>query len=145
MSSPSYAPDESSDQLWFEQSVNISTYIGAIAFGTPSLTTAATLFSYTSGIHAAVFYRCVKVIVTNRRNNWRWLPFLFALFALGAINICASINFNQAAWIDQRNYPGGPLGFFIGQPSWPSNLVAIATSVIIVVFADAFLVNSSSI
>ena len=30
-----YAPDESADQLWFEQSVNPATCIGAMAFGAP--------------------------------------------------------------------------------------------------------------
>lgn len=37
------------------------------------------------------------------------------LFVLATTNIACNINFNEHMWIDERNYPGGPLAFLLEQ------------------------------
>lgn len=60
---------------------------------------------------------------------------------MSTINICASINFNQLAWIDERGFSGGPLAFLVTQQNRPVNLAVLATSIITIFLADAFLVS----
>ncbi|EMD34970.1 hypothetical protein CERSUDRAFT_116494 [Gelatoporia subvermispora B] len=121
----SYATNEPADQLWFEQSVNAAVYIGAMAWG----------------LHAAVFYQVMQAIVQDKsRRHYRWLPLVVILFVLALVNICCNIRFDELAWIDDRNYPGGPIGFLTGQSSHPLNIASVATSIIVLFFADLFLI-----
>ncbi|TFK55505.1 hypothetical protein OE88DRAFT_1651854 [Heliocybe sulcata] len=123
--SSSYATSESAALLWYEQSINAAVYIGAMAYG----------------LHIAVFYHTVLAVARNNSGFTRaWLPYSALLLALATINICCSINFNERAWIDYRNYPGGPLAFFVEQPSIGVNIAAISTSIITILLCDALLI-----
>ncbi|KAL7283424.1 hypothetical protein ACG7TL_002854 [Trametes sanguinea] len=123
MSSP-YATSESPIVLWNEQAINAAVYIGAIAWG----------------LHISTFFQSTSAILQSGKSSWRWLPFSFILFAMASINICCSISFNELAWIDERNYPGGPLAFIVEQSSRPINTASIATSVVTLFLANSFLV-----
>ncbi|KAG5729867.1 hypothetical protein E4T56_gene13861 [Termitomyces sp. T112] len=125
MSESSYATVESWKLLWYERAVNAAAYLGAMGYG----------------LHIAVFYSVTTIILRDKeRRGWVWLPFASSLFALGTVNIACSINFNQLAWIDERNYPNGPAAFLLEQQNRVSNLTAIVTSVIMLILADSFLI-----
>ncbi|KAL6299322.1 hypothetical protein BKA93DRAFT_742478 [Sparassis latifolia] len=124
--STSYATDESPSQLWYEQSINAAVYIGAMAWG----------------VHTSVFYTAVRCILQNQNQKRRfiWLPFVCAQFTMSTVNIICSINFNEHAWIDERNYPGGPLAFIVERQSLPVNTASIAASVVTIFLAQGFLI-----
>ncbi|KAF9524156.1 hypothetical protein CPB83DRAFT_820484 [Crepidotus variabilis] len=117
---------DTSEQLWYEKVVNASVAIGAIGYG----------------LHIAVFYTAVSGIfkARDRAGALKWFPLLFILFSLGTINIAGSLRFNQVAFIDQRKYEGGPAAFFSAEQSNSGNVAAVATSIAMMVFADAFMI-----
>ncbi|KAF8875993.1 hypothetical protein BD779DRAFT_177394 [Infundibulicybe gibba] len=104
MPSP-YATAENSQSLWIEQSSYVSTHIAAIAYG----------------LHATLFATILHFVfhpkqMQKRGGRWvGWFAMSCALFAIGTISLACSIHFNQTAWVDERNYPGGPLAFLTEQ------------------------------
>ncbi|CAL1697306.1 unnamed protein product [Somion occarium] len=120
-----FATQEPPDALWFEQTNNASVYIGAIAYGA----------------HIVIFFMCAYYLVQERKKgNWRWLSFIALLFALGTINVVMNIHFNELAWIDERNYPGGPLAFILEQQSIKTNIAGNAVSAVVPFLADGLLI-----
>jgi hypothetical protein len=55
------------------------------------------------------------LLLEKKRVNIRWLVFIFLLFACGTTNICVNANYAQKAFIDDRDYPGGPLAYITKQ------------------------------
>lgn len=45
--------------------------------------------------------------------------YVTTLFVIATMNLGTNINFNARMWIDDRDYPGGPLGFLTEQQSLP--------------------------
>lgn len=78
----------------------------------------------------------------RKKRNLFWLLYISTLFALGTANICLNINFNELTWIDDRNYPGGPLAFLLEQQARPANTAGNAAAIIITFLADGLLVCS---
>ncbi|KAI0331106.1 hypothetical protein GY45DRAFT_1322808 [Cubamyces sp. BRFM 1775] len=123
-SSSSWATQEPHAELWFEQTNNAAVYIGAVAYG----------------IHIVIFGMCVEALMHERKKrNFLWLLYITVLFALGTANICLNINFNELTWIDDRNYPGGPLAFLLEQQARPANTAGNAAAIIITFLADGLL------
>jgi hypothetical protein len=44
-------------------------------------------------------------------------------------------------WIDHRNYPGGPLGYFIGSKAAWFNILGLAAAAAVNILADGLLVR----
>lgn len=137
------APDESPEEIWFEQANNAAVYIGAIAYGAfvvvlccPSLDASVV---YREGIHMAIFFMCAYQVVTKRR-FWRWMPLIIVLFSMATVNISMNIHFNEMAWIDDRNYPGGPLAFLLEQQASHFNTTGNASAFVATFLADRILV-----
>ncbi|KAG5353186.1 hypothetical protein C0989_009563 [Termitomyces sp. Mn162] len=68
-----------------------------------------------------------------------WLSFLCLLTAIATVNLACSIKFNRSAWIDERNYPGGPFDFLIQQQSRPILTVGNTASILGSFLADGIL------
>lgn len=79
--------------------------------------------------------------LSNNRKIWWQFALVVSLFALGTINIICNLNFNQKAWIDNRNYPGGPLGYLQEQQAIAVDTVGNAAGCITTFLADGFLVS----
>ncbi|KZT01799.1 uncharacterized protein LAESUDRAFT_717278 [Laetiporus sulphureus 93-53] len=119
-----YAPDETSAEIWFEQANNAAVYIGAIAYG----------------VHIVIYFMCAYYLIKERKKNfWQWLIFVTILFAMATGNICVNIHFNEMAWIDDRNYPGGPLAFLLEEQSNAINTVGNSLSFVATFLADGLL------
>ncbi|KAI0362156.1 hypothetical protein OH77DRAFT_25099 [Trametes cingulata] len=123
MQQTSYATAEPHALLWFEQSINAAVYIGAVSYG----------------IHIAVFSITMYFLFRPRQHHWPAAAFVAALFAMGTINIVCNINFNELAWIDDRNYPGGPLSFMQEQQALPVDTVGNSAAIVASFLADGFL------
>ena len=63
------------------------------------------------------------------------------LFAFGTINLACSICFNQNAWINDREYPGGPFAYMIEQQSIPLLTLGNCASILASFLADALMVS----
>ncbi|PCH39109.1 hypothetical protein WOLCODRAFT_146859 [Wolfiporia cocos MD-104 SS10] len=123
--SPSYATDESAEILWYEQSINAAVYIGAMAWG----------------LQVVVYFQALKATLRSPIKGMRlWTLFTSVSFSLTTVNICCNINFNERAWIDEREYPGGPISFFSREQALPVNVASIATSVICMFLTNGLLI-----
>ena len=63
-----------------------------------------------------------------------------ALFILDAIYVACTARELQLAYIDNRDFPGGPLQYFLDNPTIPANTVAVSVFFLANIIADAFLV-----
>ncbi|KAF9553477.1 hypothetical protein CPC08DRAFT_645613, partial [Agrocybe pediades] len=68
--------------------------------------------SITIGIHATIFAICTYHIIKAKKISWPAQIYITILFILASANTSININDMQLAWIDDRNYPGGP-GLFL--------------------------------
>ncbi|THU92338.1 hypothetical protein K435DRAFT_967708 [Dendrothele bispora CBS 962.96] len=94
------------------------------------------------GFSVVVFVRCMSALLwprSGRQQNTKLAVYTFFLFALGTIYIAMNGHYYQLAFIDNRNFPGGPEAYelFIYSTSVPRT----ANSVFIIAnwLADALL------
>ena len=55
----------------------------------------------------AVYATCTYHLYRSKKFPWMQQIYITVLFVLAAVTIACNINFNELAWIDERNYPGG--------------------------------------
>lgn len=65
-----------------------------------------------------------------------------SLFVFGTINLACSIQYNENAWINLREYPDGPLGYLFEQQTTPIMTLGNCTTIIISTMADGLLVGA---
>ncbi|EED84965.1 predicted protein [Postia placenta Mad-698-R] len=96
----SWAPDEPPDVLYAEKTWLQGALLSNIVYG----------------VELALFIMCFKLLVrqmdrTNRRRHLILLVFISVLFILGTIFVYSLSEFTQLAFIEQRNFPGGPSAY----------------------------------
>ncbi|KAF4615834.1 hypothetical protein D9613_012372 [Agrocybe pediades] len=97
-SSPSWSTVEPNALIWMERFLH-----AAVSIGDRPRT----------GIHATIFAICTYYVVKAKKISWPVQIYITLLFILSSANTAINIHNTQLAWIDERNYPGGP-GLFIG-------------------------------
>ncbi|KAK0438634.1 hypothetical protein EV421DRAFT_1738388 [Armillaria borealis] len=123
-----YKTDESASSLWFEQAVNATVHIGAIAYGTQL----ATAF-------LAVYY----VLHSEKKKYvWQSITYVVLLVLLSTIYTACNIHSNEMAWIDERGYPGGPLEYQLEQSNTATIVVANVAAITITFLADSCMVST---
>ena len=75
------------------------------------------------------------------RKTWAWISFITILFVIGTIGDGITMFLNQDAFINHRNYPGGPGQFEIEQFALTYNAVGNVITVIGLWLTDALLVR----
>ncbi|KAK7688206.1 hypothetical protein QCA50_008576 [Cerrena zonata] len=124
MPSP-YAPNESPQDIWFEQTIHGGIHIGGIAYG----------------IHILIYFTCTYYLLREKRKgNWRWLAYITLLFALGTLNIAFNMHLEEVEWIDERNFPGGPLAHLFASQTGALNVAGDVLANLVPTFADSLLV-----
>ncbi|KAJ7214428.1 hypothetical protein GGX14DRAFT_563243 [Mycena pura] len=114
MGSP-YATLEDPANLWYEQSNYVSTHLASVGYGIHFV------------VYAAVIYYTMQSRTTKRMWIW-WLAFNTLLFAFGTINLACIIKYNENAWVNYRQYPGGPLNYLIEEQNvWFMTLGNVAS------------------
>jgi hypothetical protein len=63
------------------------------------------------------------------------------LLALSAISMGMNVLWSQYMWIDHRNYPGGPLGYFAASGITWFNVLGLINSAAANILADGLLVR----
>lgn len=71
---------------------------------------------------------------------WGWIAYITTLFILGSIGNGANMFLQQDAFVNHRNYPGGPGEFEIEQYALTYNAVCTVVYFIGAWFADGLLV-----
>ncbi|TFK51122.1 hypothetical protein OE88DRAFT_1595175, partial [Heliocybe sulcata] len=93
-----YAPDESAADLLLERSNFIGGFLGNIAYG----------------VHATLYFVCAYLLIRRRRKvqlRSFWLFYITLLFVFATIYVACGIKLSEMLWIDDRNFPGGPVQF----------------------------------
>jgi hypothetical protein len=70
-----------------------------------------------------------------------WLVFNTLLFSLGTINLACSIRYNENAWVNDREYPGGPFNYLVEQGSLPFATLGNVASILASFMSDGMLVS----
>jgi len=130
----SYAPlGESISDIRTEQSLLDGTVIAGAAYG----------------VHLTLFVQCFQLLFSqsfqkptgpnqNRQSpQWFLLSYIVLLFSLGTIGFGGQIKFNEMTFIQDRNFPGGPLGFNSAMYNEPVNIMTTAAFIVLNWFADA--------
>ncbi|KAJ6594171.1 hypothetical protein B0H19DRAFT_919928 [Mycena capillaripes] len=120
-----YRPDETSMEIFSEHTWLQGVFLACVAYGMVAL----------------LFFLCINLLLfAPGRKPSRWTLalawYIAILFALSTIYIAALIEFNQEAFIDGRNIPGGPNAFQDVMFSIPIDMLANVTMVILSWMSD---------
>lgn len=107
----------------------------------------ALLSNIAYGVELALFTMCFHLLVKqmNYRNKTRQiclLLFISVLFVLGTIFVGGSMKFAQQAFVEYRNFPGGPAAFEQVMFSDPVDELANISWVVGNWLMDTFLVSN---
>ncbi|KAH7918947.1 hypothetical protein BV22DRAFT_1100026 [Leucogyrophana mollusca] len=98
----SYSPSETASQLYAEETWLQGALLTGVGYG----------------IVLALFWLCfrtlwkrIKVKDANYRRNVFFLVYASVMFILGSLFMGSNCDFTQLAYINQRNFPGGPAAF----------------------------------
>lgn len=127
--SSSWTPDESSETLLAEKGWLQGTVVSAVAYG----------------IDVALYFMCFNLLFRqmNRTNYKKHLPLLTLItlvFILSTLFMAALANFTQLAFIQYRNYPGGPNAFENNMFGIPVDNLGNACGLISMILADGLVV-----
>ena len=100
--------------------------------------------SFFLGVFVILYAQCFKLLYYGRfryKTNWFLLTYINIFFLLATLYIVSEAIANQLAFIDNRNYPGGPIFYANQQFSIPVNVMANATHILGTWAADALIVS----
>ncbi|KAF5371106.1 hypothetical protein D9758_004101 [Tetrapyrgos nigripes] len=130
-----YTTQEDSETLWFEQSSYVATHLASVGYG----------------IHIVIFCMVTYYTLAQRKRfpqskAWiAWLVFNTLLFAFGTINLACSIRFNENAWVNDREYPGGPFAYMVEQQSITLLTLGNSASILASFLSDGLLLYRAAI
>ncbi|KAK0445630.1 uncharacterized protein EV420DRAFT_1571936 [Desarmillaria tabescens] len=117
-----YRTDEPASLLWLEQVLNAAVHIGAMAYG---------------GQLIIAFLAAYHILHSSKKHYvWQTIVFISFIVVLSTIYTACNIHFNELAWIDERNYPGGPLAYQLEQQDQKFQTLGNAASVLLTILAD---------
>ncbi|KAL0065744.1 hypothetical protein AAF712_007227 [Marasmius tenuissimus] len=121
---------EDPGDLWFERATFVSTHLSSVGYG----------------IHVAVFFT-VTYFLLKKKMQYKllWLLFNGSLFAFGTISLACSIYYNENAWVNQREYPGGPLVYLFEQQALPTQTLGNTAAILASFFADGLMLQRVAI
>ena len=77
-----------------------------------------------------VYFLLNRPNVGRRPQDPKLVSFVFIIWAVATINLATGIQWNMMMFINDRNYPGGPPGFLLGEYSLPINTLSNTSYVI---------------
>lgn len=143
----SWAPHESSDQIWLEQAtLDGCVGVASIAYGMSSLSVLAySVFISWIGIHITLFFVCFNLLwslkASQPKQSYFYLFYITLHFILGTAAIISTLRVNQLAFVDYRDYPGGPGVYEVDQNYIPISVLGIAASLIASWLQDGLVVS----
>jgi len=133
MGSP-FATQEDPQSLWYEQSNYVATHLASMGYG----------------FHIAVFATVTYYTILSRSRLksriWIfWLVFNTLTFAMGTINLACSIRYNENAWVNDREYPGGPFAYLLEQQALPFMTLSNTASILASFLSDGLLLYRAGV
>ncbi|EKM49603.1 uncharacterized protein PHACADRAFT_265139 [Phanerochaete carnosa HHB-10118-sp] len=123
----SWAPNETSVELWLDRTNLVGVEIGNIGYG----------------VHITLFFQCFIAWWGARRHSpksaYSMLAFISCIFILGSIGNGTQMRILELAYVDDRNYPGGPGAFETFDGSLKINVIGTAAYAVNAWFADGLL------
>jgi hypothetical protein len=116
---------------------------------TPPVTTDSVVSLYLTlleaGLEVFTFFAAVYCI-SLRSDDYRkgqkfYIAFGGILLALVTIDVAMIALWGQYMWIDHRNYPGGPLGFYVASEAAWYSVTHLAVTVMTNILGDGLLVR----
>jgi hypothetical protein len=97
------------------------------------------------GLDIFAFFASVYCI-SNRASDYRkgqtfYVVYGGILLALIIIGVAIDAVWGQYVWIDHRNYPGGPLGYFVASKATWFNILGMAVGPAVNILGDGLLVR----
>ena len=86
-------------------------------------------------------YQLCRTLKTNRPMSFWYFPYVFTLFALGAVIAAGDVKFYQRMWIDMRNIEGGPSSFLGSHFNDPFNVLTLSCYITALLLQDSMLVG----
>jgi hypothetical protein len=132
-----------------ERSLYVGSMLSGIIFGESGSLQTKGIASYTRdsdpGLDIFAFFASVYCI-SNRPSDYRKSQIFYVayggiLLALSAISVATDALGGQYMWIDHRNYPGGPLGYFAASDTAWFNLLRVAAGAAANILGDGLLVR----
>lgn len=95
------------------------------------------------GVLLTLFVQCMHALTQNPRGGkilWHYVVYVFVMFALGNIGYFTHLRFIQLAFVDDREYPGGPLGYQAAHYTSVINITGVVACVpsLILTVLDGF-------
>lgn len=142
----SYAPaGEPVEELIAEKYTVDGAFLACVAYGMPRQCLIVLRLKSILGILAAIYFQCMHLLLFRtgkRRANWFTTAYATVIFILGTVELASGLKILEYAFIDTRDYPGGPLasldGLVIGT-ALP--VVNIFTFYLTIWVADGYLVS----
>ncbi|KAF8959147.1 hypothetical protein BDZ97DRAFT_1667601 [Flammula alnicola] len=110
---PSWTPDVGSQALFAEKTWFSGLFLLALAYGV-IITLSIQCFAY--------LYRSMNA--NNKREKWFWIGVVFLLLVCATVFSVGGEKINEYAFIDYRNFPGGPSAFEVAFFDLPVNAAA---------------------
>ncbi|OBZ77603.1 hypothetical protein A0H81_02403 [Grifola frondosa] len=99
--------------------------------------TALSMMTY--GVHITLFFSTIRLYIeppSARKRDWRLLTYITILFCFATAGISTQMFLNHKAFIENRDYPGGPFAFLVDEVDSPMNLAVTAIYVVLNWLAD---------
>ncbi len=134
MSDPAFKPDEDANTIFQEDTWLQGSLIMCIAYGAVATLSIQCFFMLIRGTRRSKWLRDIPL-----------LAFVISIFMLSTIFIGTAMQFTQQAFVDQRNFPGGPAAYEVVEFSLPIDSVANVTLVMSCFLCDMLLVCTRSL
>lgn len=79
--------------------------------------------------------------VSNGRRDWPLMAYTILMFALGTVFMATELQSLRAMFVDNREYPGGPMSYRLAQYTKPIMIVNNISGVLSGWLADGLLVS----
>jgi hypothetical protein len=132
-----------------ERSLYVGNMFSGILLGEISSLQTTAIASYTRvsdpGLDIFAFFASVYCI-SDRTSDYRkgqtfYVVYGGILLALTTIGVATDAVWGQYMWIDHRNYPGGPLGYFAPSEAAWYNVLGLVAGTLVNLLGDALLVR----
>jgi len=121
---PYYGPDEDATTIFLERTFVAGDLICGLGYG----------------IQVVMFCYCAQYLWNQRRSRSQalfMLAYITVIFIIETIFVGVQARTVQLAYIDNRNYPGGPWVYFLNSQALPVNVMFEATLFLITFLCDA--------
>jgi hypothetical protein len=125
---PAWRPNEDAATIHSEETWLQGAFVAAVAYGAVAVLCAQCFFMLMRGFKRSKLMHTVPLLL-----------FVFLMFALNTVYIATTIQFTQQAFIDFRNFDGGPSAYEIVFFSIPIDAAANDCLVVTTMLADALL------